>query len=88
MRLTLLRIICATQFWCFFTAQHVQKVKRPAVHFYMHICMYVRVFVTEWTIPTAKQSVFLNYIKQSRDRDHVGVTKCFWRRQQICNIYI
>jgi len=34
----------------------------------MQICMYVRVFVTEYTITTAKQSVCLNYIKQSRDR--------------------
>jgi len=25
MRFTLLRIICTTQFWCFFTAQNVQK---------------------------------------------------------------
>jgi len=31
--------------------------------------MYVRVFVTECTITTAKQSVCLNCIKQSRDRD-------------------
>jgi len=69
MRFTLLRIICTTQFWCFFTAQNVQKIKRPAVLFYMHICMYVRVFVTECTITTAKQSVCLNCIKQSRDRD-------------------
>jgi len=69
MRFTLLRIICTTQFWCFFTAQNVQKIKRPAVHFYMHICMYVRVFVIECTITTAKQSVCLNCIKQSRDRD-------------------
>jgi len=35
----------------------------------MHICMYVRVFVTECTITTAKQSVSLNYIKKSRERD-------------------
>jgi len=69
MRFTLLRIICTTQFWCFFTAQNVQKIKRLAVYFYMHICMYVRVFVTECTITTAKQSVCLNYFKQPRDRD-------------------
>jgi len=68
MRFSFLRIICTTQFWCLFTAQNVQKIKRPAVHFYMHLCMYVRVFVTECTIATAKQSVCLKYIKQSRDR--------------------
>jgi len=59
MRFTLLRIICTTQFWCFYKGQNVQKIKRAAVHFYMHTCMYVRVFVTECTIT----------IKQSRGRD-------------------
>jgi len=34
------RIICAAQFCCFFTAQNVQKIKRPAMQFYMHTCMY------------------------------------------------
>jgi len=95
MRFTLLRIVCTTQFWCFFTAQNVQKIKRPGVHFYMHIYMNVRVFVTECTITTAKQSVCLNYIKQSRDQAadsdkncyHVGVIKCLWGRQQIFHPY-
>jgi len=64
----LLRTICTTQFCCFFTAKSVQKNKRLAVHFFMYICMHVCMFVTECTIATAKQSVCLNYIKQSRDR--------------------
>lgn len=58
-----------------------------------YICMYVRAFVTECPQTTAKQSVCLNDIKQSRDRiadsDKTAITsgspKCLWGRQQICH---
>jgi len=81
MRFTLLRIICTTQFWCFFTAQNVQKNQMAGcallyAHMYVCSCVCDRMHHND----SETKRLFKLYIYQSTELQtpiklyHVGVT--------------